>query len=214
MKTNSPQPSYPTGLISRLIEVDLLALDLSTCARCLGTLRNIETAVGTLKDALAVTGTEVRLRKVLVESEEHARRLRFAASPTVRINGQDIAFEARESRCDSCTDLCGCAEGTSCRVWPYRGREYNEAPVGLIVEALVRWVAGGGTHAAAPPYAGVPENLRRFFSGRASVGSCQPPSWEQTASRFNPPGCPRSLPFFRRASCRLAGHWLVGGAAR
>lgn len=78
------------------------------------------------------------LRKVLIENEEQARRDRFVASPTIRIDGHDIAFEILESRYDSCSELCGCPEGMTCRVWRYGGRECTKAPVELIAEAILR----------------------------------------------------------------------------
>lgn len=152
----------------RVIDVELLALDLGTCTRCLGTLENIEAAIETVRSVLEVTGTEVRLKKILIESEEQARQHRFVASPTIRINGRDITLEILESECDSCTDLCGCNEGTNCRVWRYQGQEHTEAPAGLVVEALLRQILGGDTEVAPEPpdYEGVPENLRRFFAGK------------------------------------------------
>lgn len=153
----------------RVIEIELLALDLTGCTRCLGTLENIERAIDTVRPVLEVTGAQVNVRKLVIESEERAHHSRFVTSPTVRINGKEIAFEALESQCDSCTDLCGCDEGTNCRVWRYQGQEYTEAPVGLIVEALLHELGGsdrvgGGT----PVYEEVPENLRRFFTSKAA----------------------------------------------
>src|SRR5688500_8430544 len=90
-RTMNTTPSAPDAAERRTIDIELLALDLKTCTRCVGTLGNIETAVGTLRAALDATGTDVRLRKVLIESEEQARRHRFVSSPTVRINGRDVA---------------------------------------------------------------------------------------------------------------------------
>lgn len=166
------EPTLPSETSApRVLELELLALDLSTCTRCVGTLANIEAAVAAVRQVLEVTGASVRLRKVLIDSEKQARRHRFTTSPTIRIDGRDIVFETLESRCDSCADLCGCEEGTSCRVWRYQGREYTEAPVGLVTEALLRGILGGA--AAAGAAAGdegneVPENLRRFFAAKAA----------------------------------------------
>lgn len=153
------------------VDVQLLALDLTTCTRCLGTLANIEEAVRIVGEALDVTGTRVSLDKVIVESAEHARELGFISSPTVRVNGHEIVFDTLESQCDSCTDLCGCEEGTACRVWRYQGQDYTEAPVGLLVEALMR-------HMVALPapvtdtrdiHKEVPKNLQDFFANRVST---------------------------------------------
>jgi hypothetical protein len=163
MTATPPNPGPPNR---RQIEIELLALDLSTCTRCLGTLKNIETAVQVVEKTLQAKGVDLQVRKTLIESEEQARLHRFSSSPTVRVNGRDLVLEAVESKCDSCTDLCGCEEGTSCRVWKYRGKEYNEAPVELVVEAILDQLRDNPT-LELPPYPGVPENLRQFFASRA-----------------------------------------------
>jgi len=166
---------------ARLIEVELLALDLTSCTRCAGTLTNIERAIDTVRGVLEVTGTQVNVRKLVIESEEQARRYQFATSPTVRVNGKDIAFETLESECDSCTDLCGCNEGTSCRVWRYRGEDHTEAPVGLVIESVLGEIFATRRlpEPDTPAYHEVPENLRRFFkskgAARSAVHSCCPP---------------------------------------
>jgi hypothetical protein len=175
--SNPTTPSSP-----RVLDVELLALDLTSCTRCTGSLANIEAAIAAVQQVAAPTGTSIRLHKILVDSEEAARRHRFVSSPTIRVAGRDIAFETKESLCDSCTDLCGCAEGTSCRVWSYQGQEFTEAPVGLVVEALLREiVVPPAALSAADPATEVPENLRRFFAGKAassdkSAAACCPPT--------------------------------------
>jgi hypothetical protein len=154
----------------RTIALELLALDLTSCTRYVGTLANVEQAIGILQQVLQVTGFDVRVQKMLIASEVQARQHHFVTSPTLRINGQDIVFETLESACDSCTEQCGCPEGTRCRVWRYQGLEYTEAPVGLIVEAMLRAMYSSRTQAAAAPagYAGVPENLQRVFASRSA----------------------------------------------
>lgn len=179
----SPLPNERTAS-TRSIEIELLALDLNTCTRCVGSQANLEHALATTQHVLQVTGYDVQVRTIVIESEEQARQHNFVTSPTIRMNGHDIALETLESRCDSCTDLCGCEEGTNCRVWRYQGQEYTEAPVGMIVDALLREVYSGAQPLGAPPAIGdVPENLTRFFSGKAAkaapVSSCCSPK-EQT----------------------------------
>ena len=151
------------------IKLELLALALDGCTRCVGTLDNIETAIKKVESVLKLTGTEIELNKILIESEEEAKKHRLAISPTVRINDHDIILETLESECDSCNDLCGCEEGTSCRVWKYQGEEYMEAPVGLIVESLIAEIYGGNqeTIRETEPYQEVPLNLKRFFASKA-----------------------------------------------
>lgn len=180
MQTNQ-QTSRQSETAPPAIDIELLALDLNSCTRCLGTLDHIEKAIDIVRPVLEVMEAQVKIKKTVVESEEQARRHRFVTSPTVRVNGKDIAFETLESVCESCTDLCGCDEGTSCRVWRYRGAEYTEAPVGLVVESVLREIMGGGRHASGetPAYDEVPENLRRFFRSRPATRpaeTCCPPA--------------------------------------
>ncbi len=169
MQANNRVLERSDGTPPGVVDIELFAIDLNSCTRCVGTLEHIEEAIAMVRPILEVMEVRVNVRKVVVESEEQARRFEFALSPTVRINGRDIAFKTIESECDSCTDLCGCDEGTNCRVWSYRGREYTQAPVGLVVEAILTAIFGGDRRSAgeASGYDGVPENLKRFFNARS-----------------------------------------------
>jgi hypothetical protein len=187
MSTHTQTPPGEVTLTLREIDLELLALDLTSCTRCVGTLANMEKAIETLQQVLHVTGFDVRVQKMLIASEEQARQYHFVTSPTLRINGHDIVFETLESACDSCTDQCGCPEGTRCRVWRYQGLEYTEAPVGLIVEAILRTIYSSHTQAASAfvGYASVPENLQRVFASRSSresttASSCCAPAEQET----------------------------------
>lgn len=156
----------------RTIELEFLYLDLNTCTRCVGTNENLESALQSVADVLALTNTAVIVRKVLIENEEQALAHQFVTSPTIRVNGRDIALSMRESQCDSCTDLCGCAEGTDCREWEYQGEVFMEAPVGLIVEAVLAEIYGGGAaNTAVATASTVPDNLKNFFAGQAQVAA-------------------------------------------
>jgi hypothetical protein len=161
----------------RRIEIEFLFLDLNTCTRCVGTDQNLEKALNAVEHFLASVGIEVHVEKSLIDSPAKAVAHRFVSSPTIRVNGRDIALETRESKCDSCTDLCGCADGTNCRVWVYRGEEYTEAPVAMIVEAILEQAfESERPMAQASSTYDVPENLKRFFAGAAQDASacCSP----------------------------------------
>ncbi len=170
MQTNK-QAAKQSVTLPSMIDIELLALDLNSCTRCVGTLDHIEKAIDIIQPVMEVMETQVNVKRIVVESEKQARRYQFVTSPTVRINGKDIAFETLESECESCTDLCGCDEGASCRVWRYRGEEYTEAPVGLVVDSILREILEGSHDAigAAPACSEVPENLRRFFRSRSKT---------------------------------------------
>lgn len=167
-----------TTKATRRIDIEFLYIDLSTCDRCRGTDESLGAALETLRSVLGSAGIAVNLRKVLIDSDEKAREHRLLASPTIRVNGRDVALAVKESRCGACSDVAG--EGTDCRVWEYEGKEFTEAPQALLVDAILKAAYAPEQKAAAPetPYPGVPANLSRFFEAKASRagGPCCPPS--------------------------------------
>jgi hypothetical protein len=173
------------ALTSDRLRIEFLFLDLTSCTRCLGADRSLESALDIVGEVLEATGVEVEVDKILVESAEQARALRFVSSPTIRVDGRDVALELRESSCGSeaCTD--GCGDQIACRVWVHRGREYTEPPVAMIVDAILEHVYAGPSPRArgeAPSYE-LPENLARFFSGKAASAeerACCPPAEQQS----------------------------------
>jgi len=153
---------------AKTVTVDFLFIDLEVCTRCLDTNANLEAALSEVSQVLAAAGVEVAVTRTLVESEEQARALRFFSSPTIRVNGKDIALEFRESRCETC-ESCACNGTVNCRVWVFQGREYTEAPTAMIVDAILREVYAGQPQSAPEqvPFEAVRENLARFFAGKA-----------------------------------------------
>jgi hypothetical protein len=152
------------------IEIEFLYLDLDVCTRCKGTDANLEMALRTIQEILQTSGTDVSTRKVLVDSEETARKLKFLSSPTIRINGRDIALDLRETPCDSCAESCACGRDVDCRVWFYEDKEYTEAPVPLIVDAILSAIYDSRSvgRSASAGFFELPENLRHFFEAKAA----------------------------------------------
>ena len=150
------------------INMDCLYIDLEVCERCIKTNANLEAALTEVSHILEMAGVEVTLRKTLVASEAQAQALSFFSSPTLRLNGKDIALEFRESRCASC-EACACNGTINCRVWVFQGKEYTEAPKAMIIDAILREVYGHipAQEPSVQPRE-VPEDLRRFFTGRAA----------------------------------------------
>ena len=158
----------PAAAATRTVAIDFLFLDLDVCERCRGTDANLDTALASVRGVLEAAGADVRVTKSLVDTEEKARALGFVSSPTIRVNGRDIAFELREHRCES--EACACADGggsaIDCRVWVHQGKEYTEAPVPMVVDAILGAVYGG--QPANPPAVprDVPENLLRLYRSK------------------------------------------------
>jgi hypothetical protein len=162
----TPQTTF--NQFPRTLTVELLAIDLSTCSRCTGSLSNVEQAIATLQSVLASTGTVIEFHKILVESETQAKQLRFVSSPTIRVNGRDITLETTESRCSDCSDISGSEGGTACRTWSYQGATHTEAPVGTIVDAILREIYQSEVSPPVVPTAiEVPQNLQQFFQDKS-----------------------------------------------
>ena len=175
MSIASSVVTEPTVTSADKLIIDFLYLDLSTCTRCRGTDQSLEAALTAAGDVLTAAGVEVEVRKVHIRSAAEARAWRFVSSPTVRINGVDIAFELRESSCGSEACVDGCGDQIACRVWVFGGREYTEPPVELIVDAILRQVYGQPTAQVEDRPYELPHNLQRFFAGASAAGEVDGP---------------------------------------
>jgi len=80
-----------------------------------------------VKNVLAAEGVETEVEEILVQNEEMASVLKFLGSPTIRVNGRDVAGEARK------------AEGfaLSCRLYP-GSKEVGLPPAELIHRAVIK----------------------------------------------------------------------------
>jgi Domain of unknown function (DUF2703) len=141
-----PAITVPT----RSLQIDFLYLDLDTCTRCRATDATLLEAIERTRPALDAAGVTVSVTKTLVASEAQAQALGFLSSPTIRINGVDIAGELVESACDSCSESCACNGGVDCRDWVWQGERSQEPPLELIVEAVMRHAGGTGPGSCDP----------------------------------------------------------------
>lgn len=91
--------------ITKILNIELLAIDLSVCARCVPTGGQLQKAMQFLSPVANALGIELKYNEIVVESADEAKRHALLTSPTIRINGRDIAQDVRESVCESCGDL-------------------------------------------------------------------------------------------------------------
>lgn len=152
--------------VKRQVKVDYLYLDLSVCERCQGTEHVLNQAIELLGPVLSVMDIELTLSKINVINEELAIKHEFISSPTIRVDGRDLAMEVKENSCSSCSDLSG--EAVDCRVWIYKDQEYSEPPLALVVERMIEVIFCKSEDYEKPPYI-LPENLAVYYEGFEKV---------------------------------------------
>lgn len=118
-------------------------------------------------------GIELRYRQVVVQTAEEAKKYGLLTSPTIRLNGRDIAQDIRESLCESCGDLTDNNTKVDCREWHYRGKVYPAAPLPLLLESIMgAMVKIDETTPVVPSsFDELPENLQRYFDNKKGRGS-------------------------------------------
>jgi hypothetical protein len=153
--------------LKSILNVELLVIDLNTCTRCVPTGDQLRAAVRLLTPVAEVLGIELRHREIVVQTPEEAKQHAFSSSPTIRLNGRDIAQDIRESLCESCGDLTLGNTPVDCREWHYRGKVYSAAPLPMLIEAIMGAMLSMETPPVVPsPLAELPENLQRYFKNK------------------------------------------------
>jgi hypothetical protein len=84
-------------------------------------------AVNLVKQVLAAEGVETEIHQVLVRDEGMARELRFAGSPTIRINGRDVTGESQDAR----------SFALSCRLYP-GSKQVGLPPAEMVHRAVLK----------------------------------------------------------------------------
>ena len=107
----------------KVIKIEYLYLDLSTCDRCIGTDVVLEEVIKELKPAFELAGYKVVYYKTEIKSPLEAIQNRFLSSPTIRVNGYDICDAVKESDCGCCGEISGTQ--VDCRVFEYKGSTYE-----------------------------------------------------------------------------------------
>ena len=162
-------PFFPTyqkkgSSVMKQLAIDFLYLDLETCERCIATDETLKQAIETLSAIFDMLGYNVTRNMVNITSKELAEQHSFVSSPTIRMNGVDICSELVESACADCGDLCG--DSVDCRMFVYEGKPYEQPPIPMIVESILKAIYGEQPHED-KTYT-LPDNLEQFFAGKSS----------------------------------------------
>ena len=154
----------------------MLVIDLETCKRCVPTGDQLKVAVNLLAPAAEALGIDLRHQAIIVQTPEEAKEHGLLSSPTIRLNGRDIAQDIRESECESCGDLTINNTSVDCREWYYKGKVYPAAPVPMLVEAIMGAMLNIDEISPVIPtqLEELPENLQRYFNNKkqTTVSSC------------------------------------------
>ncbi|MDD5100284.1 MAG: DUF2703 domain-containing protein [Syntrophales bacterium] len=169
--TEGDTAAEPT--MKKVLAVELLVIDLTTCARCVPTGDQLQQAVRLLEPVAESLGIELRHRQIVVQTPQEAKDHALLSSPTIRLNGRDIEQDIRESLCESCGDLTENNTLVDCREWHYRGKVYPAAPLSLLVEAIMTAMLKIDEPPVVPqPLEALPENLERYFANKKLPMSC------------------------------------------
>lgn len=164
LQTRLNMPSHA----NETLDIQLLYLDNESCSRCLQTEGNLDVAATIVRGVMELLGIELRIERVLVEDRQLAHEVQLRTSPTIRINGSDIGGELEQNACSDCSNLA--SQPICCRTWKWRGRTTNYAPIGLIVEEMLKALFAQGESASAVAEGfQLPDNLERFFADAESI---------------------------------------------
>lgn len=171
---NATHPEVPSNetkkatATRKVLNVDLLVINLDTCKRCVPTGDQLRAAVQLLKPVAEVLGIELRHHEIVVQTTAEAKANALLSSPSIRLNGRDIAQDIRESVCESCGDLTNNNTSIDCREWHYCGKVFPYAPLPLLIEAIMGAMLNiDEMEPVVPaPLEELPENLQRYFDNR------------------------------------------------
>ena len=170
-------PSSGASPQRRRLNIELLVIDLESCTRCVPTGEQLRNAIQLIAPAADAMDIGITYRETVVQTAEEAKARALLSSPTIRINGRDIAQDIRESECESCGDLTGGDVSIDCREWHYRGQVYSAAPLPFLIETLMEAMLTVDERppVTPEPLADLPENLARYFANKkpaAGSGCC------------------------------------------
>jgi len=158
--------------LPKVLNVDLLVIDLNVCKRCVPTGDQLRSAVNLLAPVAEALEIDLRYHEIVVQTPAEAKAHALLTSPTIRLNGRDIAHDIRESECESCGDLTENNTSVDCREWHYRGMVYFAAPIPMLVEAIMGAILNIDElpPVVSAPLEELPENLQRYFDNKKQTG--------------------------------------------
>src|SRR5262249_43316553 len=119
-----------------------------------------------VKDVLRAEGVDADVREVLVADQQSALRLGFRGSPTIRVNGQDVAGPCRSEE----------GFALSCRLYPGSG-QIGLPPADMVRRAVLQ-ARNEGRHEIGSTKmkqgTGISASLGAIFSVLATLGCCLP----------------------------------------
>ena len=135
--------------------------------RSMETELTLDEAVEELSRPLKSMGYDIAVNKVNITNADMARTYKFISSPTIRVDGRDILGEIEENTCGACSDISG--NTTSCRVFVYEGKIYNDPPKAMIIDGVLKQLYAAEFKSTMSVKSDVtyelPENLVDFFEG-------------------------------------------------
>ena len=143
--------------------IEYLYLDLHTCDRCIGTDAVLEETISALRPALELAGYEISYQKIEMTTAQIAQQYMFLSSPTIRVNGNDIFGYIKENNCGCCGEIAG--PEVECRVFEWDGKQYEVPTTQVMADAILHAVSKTGSNTDCEYM--MPENLRRFYDGKA-----------------------------------------------
>lgn len=154
----------------KAVLIQYLYLDLTTCDRCIGADTVLKDVLHSVVPALEAAGYTVQLQKVEISNEQIAQQYCFFASPTIRVNGQDICGQVQENTCGCCGEISG--TDVTCRTFAYEGKTHDVPPKAMLAEGLLKAVFGLEQVTCNCSEYTLPENLKNFFEGKAAKSRC------------------------------------------
>jgi hypothetical protein len=171
-RTNTPL-GHPRILDVQFLEVDMNSEGTAGCGACDSARSRLRSALWTAEPVLEELGVEVRVRDVLVETEEQARSLAFRASPTIRVGGIELVPEHRAPE-----GIPGGAEDGEDRSWLWQGEEHALPPRAMLLDAILQaYAAPEGEAHQTSAFTGsyeVPAYVRRFLAPGATGAGASP----------------------------------------